>query len=597
MLGDVNVQHCPLYFTSLDVDLLSLELEDALTDIYLHQDPTYIFLAANALMLLQKQLGLFPHIQGKGNAAKRLADVLLRMRAEDHVNAKSDPTNTYLSAFGMVPSSTVDSLVIIDRAVDFPTTLLTQLTYAGLIDETFGIRYNVAEINASVFGAVGQGQPAQSSSAVTAAVASTSATAKRKVQLDNTDKLYPDLRDSNFAVVGSQLSKTARRLQADYETRHKADQSISDLKTFVAKLPSYQAEQASLKTHTAIAEEVMKVTRTALFGRTLEIQQSLAAGSDTNSLFDDIEELIARDTPLPTIIRLLCLKSTLYNGIRARDLDAVKHSIIHAYGPQHLLTFARLEKMGLLTTRAPNTGYLNPIASAGANTATDYNSVRKTLKLFLDDVDEAEPKDIAYAFSGYAPLSVRLVQCALQKGFLADLAPPARSVLPTGATAAAFKKPFSGLKAGGDKSENSSAATVKSGSSDAASVREPSKQNRAMGWKPFEDVLGRIKGATFHHVQRPDDPDASRARVALRGNGGGADGQQRAGMTSIVFFLGGITYAEIAALRLVAKQLESQQKRKLIIATTGIISGDRVVGAAIEKRTFTTQNSSMSASD
>jgi len=94
-------------------------------------------------------------------------------------------------------------------------------------------------------------------------------------------------------------------------------------------------------------------------------------------------------------------------------------------------------------------------------------------------------------------------------------------------------------------------------------------------------VLGRIKGATVDEVQRGADQDASRAKMALRGTGAGAGAQTT---TSIVFFLGGITYAEIAALRFVGKQLG--EKRKLVIATTGIISGYRVVGTAIEKASF-----------
>jgi len=32
--------------------------------------------------------------------------------------------------------------------------------------------------------------------------------------------------------------------------------------------------------------------------------------------------------------------------------------------------------------------------------------------LVLDDINDKEPDDIAYVYSGYAPLSVRLVQVA-----------------------------------------------------------------------------------------------------------------------------------------------------------------------------------------
>ena len=39
-----------------------------------------------------------------------------------------------------------------------------------------------------------------------------------------------------------------------------------------------------------------------------------------------------------------------------------------------------------------------------------YATIRKSLGLVVDDVHEQNPNDIAYVYSGYAPLSVRLAQ-------------------------------------------------------------------------------------------------------------------------------------------------------------------------------------------
>lgn len=504
---------------------------------------------------MQKSVGLFPRILGKGDNAKKLTDLLLRMRSEEDVNASSDASNTYLTSFGMTPSAIVDNLIIIDREVDFPTALLTQLTYEGLIDETFGIRYNQTEVDSSVLGPAPQQQNAQASSAAPNGTSAANAT-KRKVQLDSSDKLYPSLRDANFAVVGPLLNKTARRLQSDYEARHKADQSISDLKSFVAKLPSYQAEQASLKTHTSIAEEIMKFTRGDIFGRTLEIQQTLASGGgDSTAMHDMVEELIARDVSITTILRLLSLESCIMGGLRARDLDNFKRLILHAYGHQHLLTFAALEKMGLIVPKAVNTGYLNPMGGVNAG-ITDYNSIRKSLKLFLDEVDEGEPNDISYVFSGYAPLSVRLVQCVLQKSYVASLSNPRAS----------------GLR-------RSETMIGKDAQSPARAQSTAGTQVQAQGWKGFEDVLQRIRGETVDVVQTGADADGSQARQILRGSSAGAGPK-----TTVVFFLGGVTFAEVAALRFVAGQLSAG--RKLVIATTGMINGERAVEAAVEKKGF-----------
>ncbi|KAK0771762.1 Vacuolar protein-sorting-associated protein 33 [Friedmanniomyces endolithicus] len=538
VLGEANITDLALQFVPLEPDVLSLELEDCFSDLILRRDPTPIFAAARALMLLQKQYGLFPRILGKGDNAKKLADLLQRMRSEEDVNASSDPNNTYLTSFALTPSATIENLIIIDREVDFPTALATQLTYEGLLDEVFGVSHNQTEVDSSILGGAPAPQPQSHTGGSTAPAA---AATKRKVQLDSSDKLYPEIRDANFATIGPLLNRTAKRLQTDQQNIHKADQSISDLKSFVSKLPSYQAESASLKTHTSLAEEITKLTQSGPFRRTLEIEQNLLIGSEGSTTHEQLEELLARATPLPTVLRLLCLESTLSNGLRPRDFEHFKRLLLQAYGYQHLGTLARLERMGLFVAREANRGYLNPISGSAGQTATDWNFVRSRLQLWVDEVEEAEPRDIAFVFSGYAPLSVRLVQAVLQKGYLLNLVNPPRA----GAAGAAV-----GTGANGS------------------------------GWKGFEDVLARIKGATVDVVQKGSDADASQARKTLRGNKEGPK-------TSLVFFLGGVTFAEVAALRLVGRQLEAAGRgRKLIIGTTGVISGGRAVDVAIEKGVF-----------
>lgn len=56
---------------------------------------------------------------------------------------------------------------------------------------------------------------------------------------------------------------------------------------------------------------------------------------------------------------------------------------------------------------------LSLLVKATSNNKSAFALARKPLRLVVDEVDEQDPADIAYVFSGYAPLSVRLVQCAL----------------------------------------------------------------------------------------------------------------------------------------------------------------------------------------
>ena len=545
-------------------------------------------------MLLQEQHGLFPRILGKGEYAKRLADLLVRMRGESTAGRNSRNNS-------LLPSATIDSLVIIERSADFATPLLTQLTYEGLLDETFSITNAQVEVSTSIVGAAPTAAvPAASGSA--APPTATAGPLRRKIPLTPSDPLYSTLRNSSISLIGPLLNRTARRLQTDFSLPQAKGQSVAELRDFVSKLPGYQVEQASLKVHTALAEEVLKQTRLDTFTKTLEVQQNVVAGTDPASLTELVEELIARDLPLETVLRLLCLESVVAGGLRPKDLESMKRLVLQAYGYQHLVTLAALEKMGLLVAAKSSgvasglglSSYLPSVGLGGGsatpastsaskssngsngnnNTAlaqpaaeyTNYSQLRAPLSLILDDVDEANPNDIAYAYSGYAPLSIRLLQCVLQKPLIGALAKAA-----TGTT--------SGRRAGA-----SEVLTPE----DAATMHS----DPALGWKGYEDVLRHVKGPTVDVEQVPGVEDAAgKTRQGLMAGGGQGQGSGR--KTTVVFFLGGMTYSEVAAVRLLAKQIDGNAGgdggasgegagRRVLMMTTGMLNGAGVVGAAIK---------------
>jgi hypothetical protein len=168
-------------------------------------------------MQLQSTFGLFPRLTGKGDKAKILADMLLRMRQESIIDSRT-------ALYGVGQSQSIESLIIIDREVDFITPLLTQLTYEGLIDERYGIKNSISflfgiskltalvELDTSLIAPPPTGPSASSS-----VVQQTPSSRTRKHPLNSSDPLYASLRDVNFAIVGTVLNRVARRLSDDYE--------------------------------------------------------------------------------------------------------------------------------------------------------------------------------------------------------------------------------------------------------------------------------------------------------------------------------------------------------------------------------------------
>mgnify|MGYP002043872469 FL=1 len=121
-------------------------------------------------------------VYGKGHAAAQVFDLMVRMRRE---SCGRDPELR----------SQIDSLVILDRAVDLISPLATQLTYEGLVDEMFGI---------------------------TCATVTIPEPEKKTLSLTSQEELFQELRGLNFNAVGPTLSRKARGIKAMEDQRHEA---------------------------------------------------------------------------------------------------------------------------------------------------------------------------------------------------------------------------------------------------------------------------------------------------------------------------------------------------------------------------------------
>lgn len=177
--------------------------------------------------------------------------MLLRMRREQSVTDQvTSTTSANTPSLLNSISNHIDQFIIIDRNVDLVTPLCTELTYEGLIDETIGIKHCFVELDAAL---VNPAQPAANNTkgvtpipATPAPTNTTSPTKKKKYVLNSSDKLFSQLRDQNFAVVGGMLNKIAKRINENYEERHHA-KTVAQIRDFVGRLGELQQEHQSLK--------------------------------------------------------------------------------------------------------------------------------------------------------------------------------------------------------------------------------------------------------------------------------------------------------------------------------------------------------------
>ena len=210
-------------------------------------------------------------------------------------------------------------------------------------------------------------------------------------------------------------------------------------------------------------------------------------------IFEHVETMIFTGENVRRVARLLALATLTHGGIPKKSYDGIRREMVHAYGPPVLLLLLNMEAAGLLYRREDKTRH-------------PYPATRRALKLVVDDLDDADPRDVAYAYShsGYAPATIRLAQAAVRGT-----------------------------------------------------------------WKPVEEALRQLRGPHFEYAQGWDERgvptvapanyvafETKRKRALSAAAAGIEPARGGSGRRPVVLvcFVGGVTHAEISCLRFLTKR-------------------------------------------
>ncbi|XP_048421780.1 vacuolar protein-sorting-associated protein 33 homolog isoform X2 [Pyrus x bretschneideri] len=343
----LTIGEYPLYIVPLDEDVLSFELDLSCKECLVDGDTSSLWHIANVIHKLEFSFGVIPNVRAKGKGSVRVADILHSMQAEEPVNSPDM----------VVPE--INTLILLDREVDLVTPMCSQLTYEGLLDEFLHINNGAVELDASFMGAAQQEGK------------------KMKVPLNSSDKLFKELRDLNFEVVGQILRQKAQSMKQDYT-------------------------DVTSNRHINLAQHLSTFTSKASFLGQLDMEHTIIEGQSYDICFEHIEEMIHKQEPHVNVLRVLILFSITNSGLPKKHFDYLRRELLHSYGFEHMVTLNNLEKAGLLKKQEMKSNWL---------------TVKRALQLVVEDTDTASPNDISYVFSGYAPLSIRLIQHAVRSGW------------------------------------------------------------------------------------------------------------------------------------------------------------------------------------
>jgi hypothetical protein len=455
---------------------------------------------AAALGRLQAACGAFRRVKARGPWAARAAALLARGRAAAGRDAPAPGG-----------PGALDTLIMLDRTVDVATPMCTQLTYEGLLHEVLGLSYG--QIRPPAAAAV---EPGAGAGGVASPRDAAPAPAGRRVAgLNSADAAFAATRDLAYPAARRWVNEALRSVQR-FRDAGMAGAGLAELRGFVADL---RDRFARVPLHAALVDELAAALRAPAFAARQRVEAGIL---DERDELAAVADLIAGGEALLPVLRLLVLHCAVHGGLPRRAHDALRRDILNTYGHGHLLTLRALTAAGLLR-RADGR-------------RTGFSTAKAALRLLVEEGAgappdlEAEPADAHFAFAGYAPLSVRLVQQALAPGGW-----------PAAATAlAALPGPAVECEQAADG-----------------------------------------EGAP---VARPDPGGGAPPLSAAGGAGGGSGGAGGGGApperrTVMVLFIGGVTHAEVAALRFLSRS--GLVNADFVIATTAVVTGATLLASLV----------------
>ncbi|KAF4661697.1 Vacuolar protein sorting-associated protein 33B [Perkinsus olseni] len=543
----------PLHLMGLCVegDVITIDQPGAFRDFHIRSDPTPLSLLAETLHDLQRNFGAGLGVSRQagrrvlkmnaiGTAAKYVVDYVLRLTKEDdeagapvdegekaaftgdgrappigHLvtpEASAGPSLGGGRRKPLLPETVtskglkIEEFIVIDRRTDLFSVLCTQFTYESLLDRCLGIRYGYIDV----------GEPILPE--------------RKTVVLNSNDKLFDRIRDLRMEVLGPLLHKKASQIQETYSEKDRLS-DIPQMKMYMDKFKSAQAEHASLADHVNLASFTSALTQMPWFQQQWQVEDGLMSGAITPAqLVDIVNDMMEPNLPQPVkdgqqptpgsqpldrVLRLICLCSVVNGGIKMKTFKALTKNLIEWYGPKLIVPMLHhMTACGLLKLSS-DTGA--DLVSSGSG---KWQRMKQAFNLVVagggpeddDGSNIAADTGIAYAYSGYAPLSIRLVELT---------------------------------------------------------------EAQPNGWRGAAENLNLLWGPAIE-VACGARPEILPGSVDQEGTVGKGD------KVVVVCFVGGVTYGEIAALRRLSAV--ERKGRRFLVVTTEMLSHEKLFNEIINKQ-------------
>ena len=362
----IKIHNLNIDIFTIDYDLMSLEDNNALKDLYIDHNYNCISILSRTILKFETVFGKIKYRYIKGNLAKQLYNLLKKDEEKMHFQSE----NEILGSF------------FLDRDIDFVTLFCSQGTYEGVIDEFFNINLNSIKIPPKL-------------------LEKDSKKDILKLDLGHSNKLYSLIKDYSFNKIRFFLpNRLLIHSKIIEEGRKETD--LMKIQKGLEKVKLMKEERQSLTDNINIADYLSQKQKEPINRLCYLFEQQLLLGELPIELHEFYNNYLCKKNDKNILLRLICLESLCQSGIKSKYYDVLKRDYINTYGFQEIFLWKNLEKMNII--KKDDRSYI-------------YYKANKNLNLICENVNIMEENDISYAYNGYSPIIIKLIEKCFLNGW------------------------------------------------------------------------------------------------------------------------------------------------------------------------------------
>ena len=379
--SDFIIQNLNFDLIPIDIDLLSLERDNSLKEIYIDNNLTSVGDLANSLVKLEMIFGKIKFKYIKGDIAKTFCDMVKEKEIENDLKTNDE----------------ILGMIVLDRSIDFITLMTTNYTCEGLIDENIGINLGRIKVKECLL---------------------KENLTKKKIESEKLipyglttsyNQFYCSFRCMHYIDALKYIS-TIREYYQKLATQSKDTSkkiSIEKLRELTEELNYYMNSiKDNLIMNENIINYIIEPLKNSNYLKYIEKEQIMLSGDLPENLHNYYDEHLCEKKDLISLIRLMVLESLTQNGIK--DYQKLKREILNIYGYQKIFLFKDLENLDWLKEKQILKNIKKNI------TTITYNQLNEKLELLKMNNDPLIIEDCSYVLGGFCPLSLRLIERAIE---------------------------------------------------------------------------------------------------------------------------------------------------------------------------------------